>query len=108
MAYALAPPLSVGSAVRLKVRAFFANLLCTEEGTLNTSETIVYNSFDNLSVLQTLLFLPLSPAVSIDLLYAVFLLGHKDYIKSQSRSDIVREFCLENISIVILVENFFF
>ena len=32
---------------------------CIEEGTLNATETAVYNSFENLLVLQTLIFFPI-------------------------------------------------
>ena len=40
--------------------------LCTVEGTLNATETAVCNSFENLLVPQTLVFLPLPQVPSID------------------------------------------
>ena len=76
MAYPLASPLSVGSAVKLSIRTVFAILLCTEEGTLNGTETAEWISFKNLLVLQTLVYLPLTLVPSIDSLYIEKLSRH--------------------------------
>ena len=57
--------LSLQSGQEIKVRQCLTlvkmsekSTLCTKEGTLNATETAVCNSFDNLLVLRTLIFLP--------------------------------------------------
>ena len=62
-------PTEKGGTKELNKSSFFSILLWTEEGTLNTVETAACNSFQNLLVFQTLIFLQLSLAPGFDPLY---------------------------------------